>query len=105
MQTLTQLTTKPLSEVESQQTKASSIALQHLLGEDDLPLQRITLRVSIERPDDEKAERSLPGATLSLLSKMLRELGRGQNVVALATDCWAIYYVTKSERMPSGIAD
>ncbi|MCX6379007.1 MAG: excisionase family DNA-binding protein [Armatimonadetes bacterium] len=86
MQTLTQPTNKPLSEVEARQAEASSIALQHLLGKDDQPLQQVTLRVSIERPDGEKAEILLPGATLSLLSKILRELGHGKNVVALATD-------------------
>src|SRR5579862_6394139 len=86
METLIQPTNKPLSENEARQAEASSVAMQHLLGKDDQPLEQITLRVSIEQPDGEKAELLLPGVTLSLLSKMLRELGQGKNVVVLATD-------------------
>ena len=86
MQTLTQALEKPLSEVEARQAVASSIALEHLLGMDDQPLQQITLRVSIEQHDGEKTELLMPGVTLSLLSKLLRELGHGKSVVVLATD-------------------
>ena len=86
MQTLTQLAAKPLSEVEARQAEASSIALQHLLEKNEQPLKQITLRVSIEQPDGEKAELLLPGLTLALLSKILRELGHGKNVVVMATD-------------------
>lgn len=86
METLIQPTNKPLSEVEARQAEASSVAMQHLLGKDDQPLKQITLRVSIEQPNGEKAELLLPRVTLSLLSKMLRELGHGKNVVVIATD-------------------
>ena len=86
MQTLTQPKNKPLSEVEARQAEASGVALQHLLGKYALPLNQITLRVSIEQPGGEKAELLLPGVTVSLLSKILRELGHGKNDVELATD-------------------
>ena len=86
MQVLTPPTNQPLSEVEARQAEASSVALQRLLGKGDQPLQPLTLRVSIEQPDGEKAELLLPGVTLSLLSRMLRELGHGKNLVVLATD-------------------
>src|SRR5271165_2860091 len=86
MQTLTQATNKPLSEDEARQAEASSVALQHLLGKDEQFFQRLTLRVSVEQPDGEKADVLLPGVTLSLLSKILRELGHGKNVVVLAID-------------------
>jgi excisionase family DNA binding protein len=86
MQSLTRSANNPLSEVEARQAEASGIALQHLQGKDEKPLKQITLRVSIEQPDGEKAELLLPGVTLALLSKILRELGHGKNVVVLATD-------------------
>jgi excisionase family DNA binding protein len=86
MQTLTQSTNKPLTEAEARQAEASSVALQHLLGKDEQPLQQTTLRVSIEQPDGQKAEVVLPGVTVALLSKILRELGHGKNVVVLTTD-------------------
>ncbi len=86
MQTMIQPNNKPLSEVEARQAEASSIAIQHLLGKDDQPSNQVTLRVRIEQPDGEKADLLLPGVTLFLLSKMLRELGKGKSVVVLATD-------------------
>jgi excisionase family DNA binding protein len=86
MQALTQHTNKPLSEVDARQAEASSVTLQHLLGKDEQSLQQMTLRVSIEQSDGEKAEVLLPGVTVSLLSKILRELGHGKNVVVLTTD-------------------
>ena len=86
MQTLTQPTNKPLSEDEVRQAEASSVALLHLLGKEGQPFQKATLRVSVERPDGEKTELLLPGATLPLLSKILKELGHGKNIVVLATD-------------------
>ena len=86
METLRQPTYKPLSEVEARQAEASSVAMQRLLGNDDQPLEQITLRVCIEQPDGEKAELILPRTTLSLLSRMLREVGHGKNVVLLSTD-------------------
>ncbi len=86
MQVLTPPTNQPLSEVEARQAEASGVALQRLIGKGDQPVQPLTLRVSIEQPDGEKAELLLPGVTLSLLSRMLRELGHGKNVVVLATD-------------------
>ncbi len=76
----------PLSEVEARQAAASSAAMQHLLGKGDQLLEQITLRMSIEQRDGEKAELLLPRVTLPLLSKMLRELAHGKNVVVLATD-------------------
>lgn len=86
MQALTQPTNKLLSEDEVRQAEASSIALQHLLGKDEQPLKQITLRVRSEEADGETAELMLPGVTLSLISKILRELGHGKNVVVLAAD-------------------
>jgi excisionase family DNA binding protein len=85
MQTLTHSTNKPLSEDEARQAEASSLALSHLLGQ-ELLIQKTTLRMSVERPDGEKAELLLPSSALPLLSKILRELGHGKNVVVLATD-------------------
>ena len=86
MQTRTQPTNRPLSEDEARQAGASGVALQRLLGKEEQPLQPATLRVNIEQPNGEKAELLLPGVTLPLLSKILRELGNGKNVVVLATD-------------------
>ena len=86
MHTLTQPKNKPLSEDEARQAEASGRALQRLLGKEEQPLQEATLRVSLEQPNGEKAELLLPRATLPLLSKILRELGNGKNVVVLATD-------------------
>jgi len=77
---------KPLSEIEARQAEASGITLQHLLGNAEQPSKQITLRVTIEQPDGKKAELLLPGVTLSLLSKILTELGHGKNVMVLATD-------------------
>jgi excisionase family DNA binding protein len=86
MQTLTQPTNTPLSEEEARQAAASGVALQHLLGKEEQPSQKATLRVSAEPPGGENTELLLPGVTLPLLSKILRELGNGKNVVVLATD-------------------
>ncbi|HLK60117.1 MAG TPA: excisionase family DNA-binding protein [Chthonomonadaceae bacterium] len=86
MQTLTQPSNKPLSEDEARQAEATSVALQHLLEKKKVPFEKATLRVGVEQPGGEKAELLLPDASLPLLSAILRELGRGKNVVVLATD-------------------
>lgn len=86
METLIQPISKRLSEVDARQAEASSIAMQELLGKDGQPAEQITLRVSIEQPDGNRSELLLPRATLSLLTKMYRELGHGKDVVLLATD-------------------
>lgn len=86
MQLLTLATNQPLSEDEARQAEATGLAIQRLLGQEDPSLHRGTLRISVEQPDGVKAELLLPGATLPLLSKMLREFGHGKNVTVLATD-------------------
>ena len=86
MQTLTQRTQNPLSGAEARQAEASSVALQRLMGKEEHPLSGVTLRVSVEQPGGETSELALPGVMLSLLSSILRELGRGKNVVVLAMD-------------------
>ena len=42
--------------------------------------------MSVEQADGQHTDIDLPSAILPLLSKILRELGRGKNVVAIATD-------------------
>ena len=85
MQTLSKPTNTRLSEVDARQAEASSVALQRLLGQQEQLIQQ-TLRVSVEQPSGEKAELLLPAVTLSLLSTILHELGKGKNVVVLTTD-------------------
>ncbi len=86
MRNVTQPTNKLLSEDEARQAGAFSVALQRLLNEPEQHFQPPTLRVSIEQSNGEKSELLLAGATLPLLSTILRELGNGKNVVVLATD-------------------
>ena len=86
MRTLTQTLNQPLSADDAQVAEASSLALLRLLEREESPLQKARLSVNVERPDGEKAELPLPGATLPLLSTILRELGHGKKVVILATD-------------------
>ena len=86
METLIKPKSKPLSEVEARQAEASSVGLQHMQRVVDENLGRVILHVSIDQADGESVEFGLPGVTVSLLSKMLRELGHGKNVVVLATD-------------------
>src|SRR5262245_33806344 len=86
MQTLTQSLNRPLSEEEARQAEVSSTALKRFVGDEERSFQKTRLRVSIEQADGETTEIALPGVTLSLLSDILRALGKGKNVVALATD-------------------
>jgi excisionase family DNA binding protein len=86
MQTRTPLNNKPLSEDEARQAEASSATLQRLLGKQEPPLPKTTLRVSVEEPDGQKAELPLPQAALPLLSALLHELGKGKSVVVLTTE-------------------
>ena len=86
MPTLKQLTNKPLSKDEMRQAKGSGVALQRIIGKEELSRLIPALRVSFPQPNDENAEILLPGAILSLFSNILRELGNGKNIVVLATD-------------------
>jgi excisionase family DNA binding protein len=86
MQTLNQPLNKPLSEDEARLAEESGLALLRLLRKEAPPFPKTALRVNVERPDGEKAEILLSGATLSLLSAILRELGQGKKIVVMATD-------------------
>ena len=86
MQFLTYPTNLPLSAEEVRQAETTSVALQNLLRKQTAPSEKATLRVSVEQADGEKAELTLPDASLPLLSAILRELGHGKNVVVMATD-------------------
>lgn len=86
MQLLPQSDNNPLSQDEARLAESSSHALLHFLGKEKSNFQKTTLRVSVERADGQHADIDLPNAILPLLSTMLRELGCGKNIVALATD-------------------
>lgn len=86
MQTLPVPTDNPLSQDEARLAETSSLALLHFLGIEKSNSQKTTLRVSIEQADGQHADIALPNAILPLLSTMLRELGSGKNIVAIATD-------------------
>lgn len=86
MQHLTQPNNRLLSEDEVRRAGATGVALEQLLATEAPHLRSVTLRISVEQPNGERAELSLPGETLPLLSKILREMGNGKNVVVLASD-------------------
>ena len=82
MQTPSNGTSTTLSQADARQAEASCEALQGILDNN----VQTNIRLSVERSDGQTAELSIPKATLSLLSKILREQGHGKNVVVLATD-------------------
>ena len=86
MQTLIQPTNHPLSEDDARLAETSGQALLQLLGKEQQPFQKATLRMSVERPDGEETELLLPGATLPVLLAVLRELGHGKRIVVMADD-------------------
>lgn len=82
----TQLTIKPLSAEETRQAQASYIALMQFLEQNKQFLRHASLHIQGERVSVENSEILLPNSTLSLLSKILHEMGNGKNVQILATD-------------------
>lgn len=64
MPTLTQAKTAPLSPQDAQLAESSRLTLSRLVGQGEQ--ENIILRLSVERPGEETAEISLPGAVLPL---------------------------------------
>ena len=69
MPTLTPPISTALSEDDTRLAQASSKTLQRLLGNEE---QNATLRLSVEQPDGQKTEISVPGAALPLLLSLLQ---------------------------------
>jgi len=86
MRTLTHPRTTSLSEDDARLAGSSSRTLQHLLGNEEPPFPHATLHLSVERPDGQKAELSVPGAALPLLVSLLQELSHGKGVALVTTD-------------------
>jgi excisionase family DNA binding protein len=86
METLIQSGNGPLSETEARQAGASGETLRRFLGPEQPARQTKILRVCVEDPEGQRTELLLPSLSLSLLSRILNELGSGKSVVVLTTD-------------------
>lgn len=80
-----------LAEDEMRLAQLSSKVLQGILrfhdsGKEDNPIQKPTVRISVERGDGEKTDVALPEAALALLLSVLKELSHGKGVTVVATD-------------------
>jgi excisionase family DNA binding protein len=66
--------------------EASAQTLRYIVEHQDEKTRSTVVRLSIEREDGSNGGVSLPGASLSLLASLLRELGHGKQVAVLSTD-------------------
>ena len=83
MLTLTPPIPTALSDDDTRLAQSSSQTLQRLLDKEE---KNATLRLSVEHPDGQKAEISVPGAALPLLLSLLKELSQGKQVAVVTTD-------------------
>ena len=85
MDTLTKPNPTPLSEDDARLAQDSTRTLKRLLGDRETP-ERVTLRLSVEGVNGEKAEHNVPEAALPLLYSLFRGLSLGKGVSVLTED-------------------
>jgi len=85
MHTLTKPNPTPLSEDDARLAQDSTRALKRLMGDEGMPV-RLTLRLSVEGVNGEKAEHTVPEAALPLLYSLFRGLSQGKGVSVLTED-------------------
>ena len=83
---LAQPTSKPLSETAIKLAEESSLALEHLILKEDEQFPDAPLSITVELPDGNRADLSVPQATLPLLLSLLRQMGHGKGVAIVTTD-------------------
>ena len=86
MPTLTKPDRQPLSPEDTRLAKTSGATLKNLMETNAQLLVHTTLRLTIEQENGEVTELKVPAAALSHLSKILRELGNGKDLVTIASD-------------------
>ena len=90
MLTLTRPKTMSFSVEDARFTELSLLTLQRLVALHDMTkaeqFRETILRLSVEQPDGEKAELSVPSEALPLLISLLTELSRGKRVAVVTTD-------------------